>query len=162
MIVVADASPIICLSRIGRLDLLPNLLGSVLIPEAVRDEITAGAGGHAILDGSTWIEVRPLASTTRIDSFALDLDAGEAAASALALEAGAAALLIDERNGRRIATRQGLVVVGVVGVILRAHRAGMIPAIRPVLDDLVTKAEFWLSTELIAAALEVAGESDAR
>ena len=148
MIVVADASPIICLSRVGRLQLLPDLFGSVLIPAAVRDEISAGTGGDAILQGSPWIEVRSLADPSRIDTFAL------------ALESGADALLIDEQNGRRVATRAGLVVVGVVGVILRAHRAGMIPAIKPVLDDLVTKAEFWLSRELIAAALEMAGESD--
>ena len=160
MIVVADASPIICLSPVGRLQLLPDLFGSVLIPAAVRDEISAGTGGDAILQGSPWIEVRSLADPSRIDTFALELDAGEAAAIALALESGADALLIDEQNGRRVATRAGLVVVGVVGVILRAHRAGMIPAIKPVLDDLVTKAEFWLSRELIAAALEMAGESD--
>ena len=43
MIVVSDASPIIALSNAGLADLLSAVYGEVLVPEAVWDELTAGA-----------------------------------------------------------------------------------------------------------------------
>jgi predicted nucleic acid-binding protein len=39
--VVSDASPLIALERIGRLDLLADLFGSIAIPEAVAREVFA-------------------------------------------------------------------------------------------------------------------------
>ena len=158
MIVVADASPIICLTRIGRLHLLPDLFGVVIIPTTVRDEIAAGSHGHDILAACPWIEVRSVSDSGRLEALAVDLDRGEAAAIALALECSADALLIDERIGRRIASSHGIFVVGVVGVVLRAHRERLIQTVRPVLDELVTKADFWLSPDVLAAALRSAGE----
>jgi uncharacterized protein len=41
MIVVADASPLIALARIGRLDLLRAMFGGLLLPEAVWREVVA-------------------------------------------------------------------------------------------------------------------------
>jgi predicted nucleic acid-binding protein len=41
LIVVSDTSPILNLARIGHLQLLPLLYGSVLIPSAVLEELTA-------------------------------------------------------------------------------------------------------------------------
>ena len=40
MIVVSDTSPITTLLQIGRVDLLHELYGEVLIPEATRDELS--------------------------------------------------------------------------------------------------------------------------
>lgn len=40
MTIVADASPLIALAQIGRLDLLLLLFADLLIPQAVFDEIT--------------------------------------------------------------------------------------------------------------------------
>ncbi len=39
MIVVADASSLIALARIGRLELLPSLFGSLMLPDAVWCEL---------------------------------------------------------------------------------------------------------------------------
>nr|WP_296063477.1 hypothetical protein [uncultured Mediterraneibacter sp.] len=41
MIVVSDTTPLISLLKINRLDLLQELFGEVLIPQAVFDELTA-------------------------------------------------------------------------------------------------------------------------
>jgi hypothetical protein len=44
VVVVADASPLIGLAKIARLDLLKQLFGQVLIPEAVEKEMCLGSG----------------------------------------------------------------------------------------------------------------------
>ena len=41
MIVVSDTTPLISLLKIGRINLLKNLFGQVLIPQAVFNELTA-------------------------------------------------------------------------------------------------------------------------
>ena len=48
MIVVSNASPLISLSRIGQLELLPQLVQTVSVAEEVFQEVTvAGAGKPA-------------------------------------------------------------------------------------------------------------------
>ena len=112
MIVVADASPIICLSRVDGLELLPGLFGQVVVPPAVRDEIKAGSGGTELLVASPWLQVRTVVDQSMVDVLSASLDLGEASAIALALECQADAVLIDEHAGRRLAAQRGLVVVG--------------------------------------------------
>lgn len=47
MILVLDSSALITLARIGRLDLLRQVAGTVHIPEAVYEEVVqAGQGRH--------------------------------------------------------------------------------------------------------------------
>lgn len=62
---------------------------------------------------------------------------GEREAIALAIEVGAAAIIIDERAGRRVAEKAGLTVIGTLGVVLQAKQAGVIASIRPELDKLL-------------------------
>ena len=44
MIVVSNTSPIISLAAIDRVDLLRDAFATVIVPPAVRDELTAGPG----------------------------------------------------------------------------------------------------------------------
>ncbi len=39
MIVISNASPLVALSRISRLDLFQQLFGTMLIPPAVKEEV---------------------------------------------------------------------------------------------------------------------------
>ena len=87
-----------------------------------------------------------------------ELDAGESAAIALAVEVSADLILADERKGRRKAAEMGLEVVGLLGVISEAKRRGLIPACRPVIDALERDAHFWISTRLRERFLALAGE----
>lgn len=77
----------------------------------------------------------------------------------MALELEADLVLLDEREGRRIAQRLGLRVMGVVGILLDAKSHGAIDAIRPHLEALRQSAGFFLSDAVVAEALALAGES---
>jgi len=87
-----------------------------------------------------------------------ELDPGEAEAIALAKELKADLLLMDERRGRRVASRLGLRFVGLLGILVEAKHKGLIKAVKPILDSLITKAGFWLGNRLYTRILETVGE----
>jgi len=137
---VSDASPIIALSWIGAAHLLVDALGNVLVPEAVRLE------ADTVPDGAT--VVSPAAEGV-VRALSLHLDAGEAAAVAVALERQAG-LIVDERRARRIAARMGIPVVGTIGVMLLAWKQGLVSdPVRMALE--IRDRGLYLSDELIEA-----------
>ena len=162
MIVVSDTSPVLNLARIGRLELLALLYRQVLIPSAVYDELTAyksGLPGAIDLASRPWLVVASANDRKRVQEFREDLDRGEAEAIVLAIERRADLLLVDERRGRRIATVAGLTATGLLGVLVRAKRAGLIDLGKPVLDELIRTARFWIGPDLYAEVLTELGES---
>lgn len=162
MIVISDSSAVICLSAVGRLDILRLLYGQVLIPEAVLLEIIEGkgkSGSSEVLD-SDWIEVQKVNNPALVEVLELDLDRGEAEAIALAVESDPELLLIDERKGRAIAKRMKLNFVGVMGVLAEAKHKGIISELKPVLDALIIRAGFRVSRKLYERVLDNAGETD--
>jgi len=137
---VSDATPIIALSWIGAAHLLTQVLGTVLVPEAVRLE--AGA----VPDGAT--VVSPAAEAV-VRALSLQLDAGEAAAVAVALERHAG-LIVDERRARRVATKMGIPVVGTLGVVLLAWKRGLVSdPVRMAMQ--LRERGLYLSDELLAS-----------
>lgn len=156
MIVVSDTSPILNLGRIGRLDLLPALFTDVVVPMAVYAELTAFRDDlprDLDLAAIEWMKVAVPTDWGRVERLSEGLDPGEAEAIALALEHGADLLLIDERRGRRVATESGIRVSGLLGIIVRAKREGLIDLARPLLDDLIGTARFWIGPTLYARVL---------
>jgi predicted nucleic acid-binding protein len=161
LIVVSDTSPVLNLARIGRLELLPLLFKQVLIPSAVFEELTASKPDlpPAIdLASEPWLIVASAKDQTRVRELREHLDAGEAEAIVLAVERRADLLLVDERRGRRTATAAGLRVTGLLGVVARAKRAGLIDLAKPVLDELIQVARFWIGHDLYAEVLMELGE----
>lgn len=161
MIVVSDTSPILNLSRISRLELLPSLYGEVLIPSAVyaeltdyRDDLPPGVD----LASLAWLRVSAAADQERVRVLRENLDAGEAEAIALAVGCGADLLLVDERRARRIASAAGIPVTGLLGVLAAAKRVGLIHQVKPVLDELIEVARFWIGPELYMEVLAQLGE----
>lgn len=162
MIVVSDTSPIINLAAIGRLELLRDLYGHVIVPEAVYHEVTVrGHGQPGALELQTWpwFEMRRVLDIALVSHLERELDAGEAEAIALALEMGADMLLLDERRGRAVAARFSLPVTGLLGALVVAKHQGHLPAVKPVLDDLITVAGFWIGDALYTAVVQSVGET---
>lgn len=161
MIVVSDSSPLIALSAMGYLELARQLYDSVLIPQAVFDEITADAAartGAREIAAASWIEVRTVSNRSVLAELADELDAGESEAIALALEVHAELLLVDERKARRVALHYGLEVTGVGGLLIEAKRKGLIPLVKPLLDDLEARIAFRMKPSFYDAVLRAAGE----
>lgn len=161
MIIVSDASPLVTLARIGRLELLPALYGRVIVPEAVWREVTASApekAGAADLRAARWLEHRAVGDRARVARLLATLDQGESEAIVLADEVGADLLLMDERLGREQARREGVRVIGLLGVLAEAKRHGQLAQLAPVLAEL-RAAGFHLSGELTAHILRQAGET---
>lgn len=158
MVVVADTSPLIYLSRVGALGLLHTLFGEVVVPRAVWTEVVeqrTAAPGLDALRIANWLRV----VDQELPVLDLGLDAGETAAILLAESLQADLLLIDERLGRRVAESRGLIVRGTLGVLVQARRTGALPALRPVLERLVADG-FRISPTLIREALTAVGEMD--
>jgi len=65
---------------------------------------------------------------------------------------------LDERRGRAVASRLTLRFVGILGTLIEAKQRGLLSAVKPVLDDLVTKAGFWVSPQLYTRILQVSRE----
>lgn len=151
MIVVADSSPLIALARIGRLDLLHSLFGTLLLPEAVWREFVEAGGdkpGADELAQADWIQRRAVSDAGLVALLSQDLGAGEAEAIVLAREARADLVLMDERMGRAAAKRLGLRVTGLVGVLIEARERGHLTDAEFVVNELHSKAGFWLSEDL--------------
>jgi predicted nucleic acid-binding protein len=153
MIVVSDTSAITSLLQIGRLAILPALYQNVVIPVEVANELLRF---HATLPG--FIQVMPVADRALFKRFLTELDPGEAAAIALMLEGKGDLLLMDERRGRAVAAREGLAVVGVIGVLVEARHRGLITSLAGVIDDLERLAGFRISPRLRQQVLETVGE----
>jgi predicted nucleic acid-binding protein len=161
MLVVSDTSPISNLHVIGRLHLLHDLFGTIVLPGAVLLELSKLTDfGYDIsaIENAPWISVQSATDSLEVSRLAKQLDLGESEAIVLAQELGAAFLMIDERRGWKIANAMGLKTIGVLGVLLKAKSEGLIPVISPVLDDLESIAGFWMNESLRKEVLLQAGE----
>lgn len=157
MIVVCNTSPIMNLAVVEKLDLIRLLCGKALIPEAVRQEllvISPDRFGAQGIQRLTWLETQCVTNRSLVDSLMLELDAGEAEAIALATEIKADLLLLDERQGRKVAHRLGLKCIGLLGLLVEAKRKGFISAVKPALDRMITEAGFWVGPQLYARVLQ--------
>jgi predicted nucleic acid-binding protein len=157
--VVTNATPVIALALVNQLDLLKRLYGQVSIPPAVQAEVLAGGSGSpgfAELQSVEWIRVVPLRDPQRADLLS-DLDRGEAEVIALAQELNAELVIIDERLARRHAKRLGLKLTGTLGVLVKAKQRGLVPAVKPLIEQL-QQSGIRLADFVIDEALQLAGE----
>ena len=145
--VVSDSTCLIGLERVGKLDVLPALFDSVMIPPEIEREF----GGKF-----AWLKVENLTNNLLVAALEMTIDAGEAEAIALASEKNCL-LISDDKQARTAAKRLGVVVIGTVGILIRAKQNGIITEIKPILDALDSN-EFRISRALREEALKIAGE----
>ena len=107
---------------------------------------------------SNWIEVMSIADTDLVTMLKASLDSGEAEAIVLAREQNLSIVLLDEKDARKAARKLGLSVLGTVGVLIWAKRAGIIDDLRSQLVALQQQGGFRLSRSLYLEALAAVGE----
>jgi predicted nucleic acid-binding protein len=122
--VVSNATPLIYLAKIGRMDLLKKVFGEVFIPEEVKVEVVdegkrlgerdAYIVEKALRDG--WLKVL----TVEALEIPIKLEQGEVAVLSLAKRQGFREVLVDEVSVRTAARLMGLIPRGTVFVLLKA------------------------------------------
>lgn len=157
MPMVSDASPLILLAKIGRVDLLKKLYSEVLIPEEVKNEITRQENApitSGIREG--WIKVEEVVLSSEVKEIGekLRLHEGEMYAMSLALRANRKELLADDKLARVAARIIGLRAIGCLGVVIKAYETGDITRNDAVItiQELV-KAGLWISPEVLGKVL---------
>ena len=127
-LVVADTGPINYLILIGHVDVLPAMFQRVILPAVVRDELNHQKAPPAvkqwIANPPAWAELRP---APHLHDPAMEkLDAGEEDAIALAVELHADMILMDDRDGVRVARSKGFRVAGTLGILAMASTHGLL------------------------------------
>jgi len=123
---VANATPLIYLARVGRLDLLRAIFGKVLIPEEVRREVVdegkrLGKPDASVVEKALeekWIEVL----SAEAIHLPVTLHPGERAVVSLAKQRGIKIVLMDEPSARLAARLSDLEPRGTLYVLLEALR----------------------------------------
>jgi len=122
--IVSNATPLIYLAKVGKLELLRKVFGAVLIPEEVKVEVVekgkelgerdAYTIEKAITEG--WLKVL---ATQSID-IPIQLDPGEGAVLSLAKKLELKEVLVDEASARMAARLLDLKPRGTLFVLLKA------------------------------------------
>jgi predicted nucleic acid-binding protein len=158
-IAVANASPLIFLSRASHLYLLQHFAHRVLVPEPIHNEIREkGSDDITVraLEISPWIEVvSPPPVPEQILGWGLG--PGESSVLALAYATRGMEAIIDDLAGRRCASLLGIPVRGTLGIVLTAKKRGLIPKARPVIETLI-RSGMYLSKTVIEETLRRVNE----
>jgi len=165
LLIVSNSSPIMNLAIIGQLHLIQELFGEIVIPKEVWAElIIEGKGkvGTNEIEKAKWIKVAKVKNDSLLKMLSKDLDVGESAAIALAIERKANLLQLDETDARNIAEFYNLSKIGVIGILMRAKKKNLIKEIKPILEKLRTQAHFWIKSDLYDAILSEMGEVQLR
>jgi len=166
-LVVSDATPLIYLARIGRIQLLKNLFQHIQVPEEVKVEVIdrgkeknypdAYIIEEAFDDG--WVTIGNLTRNNekraRILMEATGIDLGEAQAILLTRQKAEETILMDQAHARTVARQFGLKSRGTLYLIVVSARKGMLSKedAKENLSKLV-EANFRISTKIYDAALK--------
>jgi uncharacterized protein len=153
MLVVSDTSPLTALLQIDRATLLATVFGRVLAPPAVSAELLRF---HDALP--EYLEIHPIRDREAAATLGRNLDRGESEAIILAEESHADYLLMDDKPGRLVAESRGLRVIGLLGVLVIAKKAGLIDSVGKTIEELEIRARFFVSDAVKRIILRAAGE----
>lgn len=158
--VISNSSPIIHLAKIGKLHLLQEFYGQLIIPQAVHEECVL-EGRHreeiAVIKNADWFLRATVKNTSLVRLLLSQLDCGEAEVIALALERPTDLLLLDDADAREKAKIYHLSFTGTLGILLRAKQEGKIGSFRDILEHL-RETGFWVTDSVKKKFLAAAGE----
>lgn len=156
---IVNASPLILLTKVGRIDLLNAEGVDVVVPMPVLQEVSSLDPSDPVvraIHDAGWSVVMPLAPVPASVS-PWKLDSGEKSVLTVALQNPGCEVVIDDLAGRRCAVAHGIPLLGTVGVVILAKRIGKIVEARAVIEEL-RGVGLYVKDEVIAGALSQVGE----
>ena len=155
-IIVANASPLIALAKLDRLELLNSLFSTLYVPLAVHFEVTCHQARPDAQLLKSFLDEHSVQHMDMENSFTQEisriLDAGEIQAFALAKELDCG-VLMDELRGRKVAQRYEIKTVGILGLLMQSKRQGLVKEVAPLIEELQAQ-NYRLSASLIKSVLE--------
>ena len=132
--IISNASPLIYLSKINKLDLLKKLFEEIVIPEEVYEEVVIKGKEKGFLDAykvekaveDNWIKIKENKIERELEKFAPEIDLGEIAVICLAKKMKPSLILLDDASARTIAESLGFNVKGTLYIILKAYKRRII------------------------------------
>ncbi len=147
--IISDTSCLILLDKIGKLEILHQLFGTIITTHEVAEEF-----GNPLPE---WIKITDPVNKNYQSIIAVSLDKGEASAIALAVELDDCLLIIDDLKGRTFALQLGLKITGTLGILIEAKLEGHVSSIKPILE-LIKQTNFRISDRLELLILKKTGE----
>lgn len=150
MIIVSDASPIIFLLKLKRLDILWSLYKTkILLPKEVHDEICKKLENYEL---SYLNSLNNLFETVTVEGSLniTKLDEGENKVIFIAKNKKAELVIIDDKQARVICEQMGLKVIGTIGILYKSLKEEILTQQEfiSLIDDLIQKYNFRISIEL--------------
>lgn len=152
MIIVCDASPLIFLAKLDRLDLISRLLEeAVVVLKCVVDEVNSDrATGRERDHLASFLASATIVDFTECAYESRTLSPSDRKTLTYAVREGADWLVADERLLRRVANENGIRMVGTLGLLASAVKTGLLsPAeVKADIDRVVSIHDFRISTSL--------------
>lgn len=168
MAIVPDASPLIVLSKIDKVELLPRLYGRVLITPRVWEEAVSvgkaiGARDAVLLEKfvqeSAFTRIKLKTAEKKLAKELRKSGTGDGEAEVLAVARSRKALaILDDKDARAAALGLGIDHVGIAGIFYEAFIRELVTyqELLELLEKLGRVA--WMSPELLAGIIRKAGE----
>lgn len=157
---VVNSSPIILLGKIQQLALLPASCSRLVIPRTVACEIAQGPVGDP---AAVWLSspaqgfVHPDVPVPQHVA-AWDLGAGETQVISSCLAKSGSEAILDDGAARDCARTLRIPIIGTLGVLMRAKKAGRIAALAPLVDQLLDNG-FRIDARTLRFVLDWANEN---
>ena len=154
--IISDATILITLINIDEFGVLKLFVDSIIIPHEVYSEVSRKPSARNYLEreiSEGFISVESYESNSLFRELNYILDSGESASIAMAIERGLP-LIIDEKKGRRFAQKQGIEIIGLVGILRFLHLEGRLnyTEILAIIQKL-NNSDFRISSKLLSLIL---------
>lgn len=149
--VIVNSTPLIALCNADLLNILKEIYGSIIIPKAVFDEVTAKKDSAClqIKQNLDWITVETITNIEDRKMYKAKLHAGEVDVMILAQA--------DDNAAKKTAKYLGLTVTGTLGVLIKAKQSGIISSVKNAITKIQSNG-FYINENIIKLALKQAGE----
>ena len=138
--IISNASPLIFLSKIGRIELLNDLFSEVYIPEGAWNEAIHKPDDVTDtlreIKSAGKINVFTVKNTIAVSAMIGRLHRGESEVILGAGELGISDVILDDGYARSKAKQMGLNVTGTLGILVTGHQNGLIDDINSEVNNL--------------------------